>query len=248
MSLKILLIEDELPAMEIIEVVLNDNFPDFKLVGKARNVSEAYKFIKSEEIDLIISDIELEDQTIFDVLDHLEKIDFKIIFVTGYDAFALKAFKLCAIDYLMKPLNEIEFVKAVERAKQTISTDLLQIQFEQLKNVIKGKESKKIIFKTSDKIKPVLISDIIQLKASGSYTEVVIKQEGVLVVSGNLKEYETMLLGKSFFRSHQSHLVNLDHFDHFHKGDGGYLVLSDLSSVPLSLKRKSEFFKILETL
>lgn len=248
MSLRILLIEDELPALQTLKAVLEKNFPEFVLVGEARNVSEAFSLIKSEKIDLVISDIELEDQTIFDLLDRLPKIDFKIIFVTGFDAFALRAFKICAIDYLMKPLNEIEFLTAVDRAKQTIENDVLQLQFQQLKQEIQGKESKKIIFKTSDQIKPVLIADIIQLKASGSYTEVVIDKEGVLIVSGNLKEYESMLDGKGFFRSHQSHLVNLDHFDHFHKGDGGYLVLSDTSSVPLSVKKKSDFFKVLETL
>lgn len=248
MITKVLILEDDLATQEKLAAIVSNNFPEFKIVGITAKISEAKQLIESESPQIVISDIEVEDGLSFELYEKLSEINFKLIFVTGFNQYALQAFKLCAIDYILKPFEESDLVSALERSTKYLEGEQISMQLQLLKEQLNNNKPKKMIFRTADQIKMVDISNIIQFKASGSYTEVLLKDEPKLLVSKNLKEYESIIPMESFFRSHQSHLINLNHFDHFQKRDGGYIVMNDGSSAPLSARKKNDFFQILEKL
>lgn len=245
---KVLILEDDLATQETLAGIVANRFPNFQIIGITAKISEAKSFIENDAPDIVISDIEVEDGLSFDLYEQLNEINFKLIFVTGFNQYALQAFQLCAIDYILKPFDEDDLVEALARTSKYLEGEQISVQLQLLKEQLNDTKPKRMIFRTSDQIKMVDLDKIIQLKASGSYTEVLIKDEPKLLVSKNLKEYESIIPQDSFFRSHQSHLINLNHFDHFQKKDGGYIVMNDGSSAPLSARKKNEFFQILENL
>jgi two-component system LytT family response regulator len=182
--------------------------------------------------------VELPDGTGFDVID---MIDFpvKVIFVTGSDSHAIRAFRYAALDYLLKPVDPTDLVAAVERAKQSTAVD------EERLNIYKStahveKIPDRIALHTTDKIQFIDINDIIRCMADGNYTRFYLKGNVTLLVARTLKDYDNLLSGAGFLRVHQSHLVNLKYIKEYIKSDGGYLVMQDGTKVPISTRKKAE--------
>jgi len=192
----------------------------------------------------------MPDGSGFDLLQKLKPIDFKVIFVTGHEDFAIRAFRFSAIDYLLKPLNPTDLIEAVKKAEQWVSKDLFDTKLANLfTNLERPKNLQKLVLKTADKIYSVNIQDIVSCESDKNYTTFTFVNAPKLIVSNNLKEYETMLTPHNFFRTHKSHLINMAYFDYFVKSDGGNtVVMTNKTTVPLSVRKKDEFLLLLESL
>lgn len=230
--------------------LIKANCPNVSIVDQADSVDSGIKLIKQVEPDLVFLDVEMPDGTGFDLLQKLKPIDFKVIFITGFEDFAIRAFRFSAIDYLLKPLDAEELVEAVKKAEDSLGKEVFDVKLSNLfANLERPKNLQKIILKTADRIYSVNIQDIVSCESDKNYTTFHFVNAPSLVVSTNLKEYELMLTPYNFFRTHQSHLVNMAYFDHYIKAEGGNrIVLKNKQVVPLSVRKKEEFLVLLENL
>ncbi len=242
--ISVVVIDDEQKARETIITILGMSKIDIEVVGEADSVNAGYEMILAKHPDLVLLDITLIDGTGFDLLRKFEKIYFKVIFITAHEEYALIAFKFSALDYILKPLTAGDLLKAVEKANESKLHDETELKITTfLSNLEK---IKKIVLRTSESIHIIPIKNIIRCEADVNYTTFYIDTGAKLLVSKTLKDYSDMLEPSGFFRTHQSHLVNLDHILRYDKADGGHLVMADDSIVPVSSRKKEELFKLFE--
>lgn len=210
--MKAVIIDDMEAARTALKADLESYCPDIEIIGEAQGVVSGAKLIKEVKPELIFLDIQMPDGSGFDLLEILPELDFDIIFTTASDAYALKAFKVSAVDYLMKPIDPDDLIEAVKRAKdQNNSTERLSL----LKENMQG--SKKIALNTLEKIQIVNIEDIIRCESSVNYTTFYFMDGTKLLVTKTLKEFDKMLSEYNFFRVHQSHLINTEFIKEFLK-------------------------------
>ena len=230
--------------------IIKSNCPNISIVGQADSVEAGLQLIRQLVPDLVFLDVEMPDGTGFDLLQKLKPIAFKVIFITGHEDFAIRAFRFSAIDYLLKPLDAEELAEAVKKAEESLSKEVFDMKLSNLfANLERPKDLQKIVLKTADRIYSVNIQDVVSCESDKNYTTFNFINAPKLVVSTNLKEYETMLAPYNFFRTHKSHLINMAYFDHFIKSDGGNkIVMKNNLSVPLSVRKKEEFLVLLDNL
>jgi len=230
--------------------IIKSNCPNISIVGQADSVESGLQLIRQLVPDLVFLDVEMPDGTGFDLLQKLKPIAFKVIFITGHEDFAIRAFRFSAIDYLLKPLDAEELAEAVKKAEESLSKEVFDMKLSNLfANLERPKDLQKIVLKTADRIYSVNIQDVVSCESDKNYTTFNFINAPKLVVSTNLKEYETMLAPYNFFRTHKSHLINMAYFDHFIKSDGGNkIVMKNNLSVPLSVRKKEEFLVLLDNL
>jgi two-component system, LytTR family, response regulator len=220
--------------------------PNVAIIAEAHSVASGVEAIRKYVPELVFLDVEMADGTGFDLLQQLRPLNFKVIFITAYQEFAVKAFRFSAIDFLLKPVDPEELVAAVKKAEQTLGKDMLELQLNALfANIERPKNLSKLILRTAEKIYSVNVQDIIRCESEKNYTTFYLVDGQRLIVSVTLKEYETMLLPMGFFRCHQSHLINMIYFDHYIKGDSNTIVMKDKSGVPLAIRKKEEFLQLL---
>ena len=248
--MKIVVVDDEQKIREGITDIIRNYCPDVESVFEASDVSSALRIIDEVEPDVLILDISLGDETSFDLLEQLNHAEFKIIFVTAYEEHALKAIKISALDYLVKPLNPKELIQAVNNASKQLESDQTELKLNALltniKNISEG--VKKIILKTSESIFMVNIRDIIRCESDDCYTKFHLIDSRKIMVSKTLKEYEELLSEYGFFRSHQSHMVNLYFMDRFDKKSGGTIFMKDNSKVLVSSRKRNFLLKEIDKL
>lgn len=229
--------------------VITEHCPNVAIIAEADSVKTGLEAIRKYLPDLVFLDVEMADGTGFDLLQELMPIQFKVIFITAHQEFAIKAFRFSAIDFLLKPIDPDDLVEAVRKTEETMSKDLLEIQFNNLfSNMERSKNNQKLILKTAERIYSVNIQDIVRCESEKNYSTFYLLNGQKLLVSTTLKEYETMLVPMGFFRSHQSHLINMFYFDHYLKGDNHTIVMKDKTAIPLAIRKKEEFLNLLKTL
>jgi two-component system LytT family response regulator len=244
MQKKALIVDDSEQAREFIKGVVQHSLEAIKIVGEASSVVEAAKLIRQVQPDLVFLDIQLNDGTGFDLLEVLGKVDFSIIFTTASDAHAIKAFRYAAVDYLLKPIDESELITAVQRAiALKPAKDSLDVLIDRGKK--HNKLQDKIALHTQEKIVVVDIKNIVRCEADVNYTCFYFNDKTKMMVTRTLKDFEEMLEEKGFLRVHQSHLVNIAFIKEFIKRDGGYLLLSDGSTVPVSMRKRNQVMELL---
>lgn len=188
----------------------------------------------------------MTDGTGFDLLEKYGLASFEVIFVTAFNQYGIHAIKFSAIDYLLKPIDEDMLVEAVNKAINRITIKNENIRLKNLlQNVSLSNPNKRIALPFVDHIDFIEVNKIIRLEAEGSYTRFVIG-DNVLLVSKNLKEYDEMLSFYGFIRTHQAHLINPEYIKSFIKSDGGYLLLVNGDTVPISRLRKNEVLSVLK--
>ncbi len=247
MKTNAVIIDDELNARKALENMLALYCPEIQLTGMAVDVASAHELLKEIHPDLVFLDVRMPDGTGFDLLKKFRKINFKIIFVTAYDQYALHAIKLSAVDYLLKPVNPRELRTAVDKAiKQVESEEQLSRSLEVLEeNIDPNQKNKKIILNTSNQMYVIRLNQIIRLESDENYTIVHIDPDKKIMVSRTMKEFEELLSLSGFCRTHHSHIINIDRVDHYQKGGSGQVVLTNGEKVPLSSRRKELFMKSL---
>lgn len=247
--LRALIIDDEYHMHDTLIKLLDLHCPDVLVVGQATGVASGAEAINEFHPDLVFLDIQMKDGTGFDLLYNLPSIDFKVIFVTAYDQYAVQAFRYSAVDYLLKPINPEHLAEAVNRAGNMIQEHFnLQMQAleENLKSV--NKQQKKVIIKTTENIHLLDVKNIISCESDSSYTTVHTSDGEKILVSRTLKDYEDMFADFGFYRVHKSYLINLLQIKRFERQDGGYVVMSNDLKIPVASRKRDELLQLFEKL
>jgi two-component system LytT family response regulator len=220
---------------------------EVQVIAVCNSAEEAIKKISELKPQLIFLDIEMPHMNGFQMLEQLHKIDFEIIFTTSYDQYAITAFKFSALDYLLKPIDREELQKAVEKVSKKISPPVSQ-QLEILLQKINQPAItiQRIALPTMQGLEFVPVNSIISCSSNNNYTEFFLADKKKLLVSRTLKEVEDMLIDHSFLRVHNSHIVNLNAITRYVKGEGGYLVMTDNSTIDVSRSRKEMLIQRLQ--
>lgn len=246
--IKAVIVDDELSARNNLIFFLNNYCTQVQIIGTAESVPKAIELIHSTQPDLVFLDIEIGEGSGFDVLEAIKNTTIEVIFTTAFNHYAIKAFKFSAIDYLLKPIDIEELKEAVQRAEERVNENKLNTRLEFLLNNLKYNQDKKlrrIGLPIQGGIQFFALDEIIRLQSQSNYTTFYLNHNRKFLISKTLKEYDEMLCDHGFIRVHQSHLVNIDHIVQYQKTDGGYLILSDGSSVPLSKNYRDNFLIIL---
>jgi len=242
--LKTVLIDDEINALEALEWKLNRYIEDLEII-KCNSPKEGIDIINNEKPDLVFLDIEMPEIDGFELLQQLNYKDFNLIFTTAHDEFALKAIKVSAIDYLLKPVDKDELITAVDKVKAVKKDTKLEDKLESLFTNMNAPKSDKINVGADGKIYLLDKDDVIMLKSDKSYTTVFLKEEKSILVSKTLKEVEKKFNFSQFFRVHNSYLINLNHIKEYSKSDGGELIMSNGMRAGISRNKKAELLEIL---
>ena len=243
--MKAILVDDEKNALEMLEWMIQKNCPEVEIIAMCDSPLDGLEKIKALKPDLIFLDIEMPQLNGFDLLDRLGKHDADVIFTTAYNQFAIKAFKACALDYLLKPIDPEDLKSAVQKAKSKkskVSTD----QLEMLLSYIKPEKPKprRVALTATDHLIFVEVDKIIYCESDSNYTIFFLTDGEKVMVSKTLKDVEEILEGSDFFRIHASYLINMKHVSKFTRGDGGYVVMSNNQHITVSRKKKDEFFEM----
>jgi two-component system LytT family response regulator len=244
MKMKAIVIEDEINVREGFLKLINAFCPEIQVINTAENVEDGIQLVNNTDFDLLFLDIHLPDGSGFDLMHQVTNKNFQLIFVTAYDKYAIDAFKLSAVDYLLKPVSPDLLQKAILKVKTNPKEVKREEQLKILDNHFQKKEqSNKIILKDQESIHLVKISDILYCKAEGSYTTFCIIDGRNILTSMNLKEYDQLLNPYQFIRCHHSFLVNIHEIREVRKADGGYLNMSDGSLIPISTRKKAQILE-----
>lgn len=236
------IIDDEKNGRENLTNSLLKYCPEIEIIAEVDSVMSGIEAIQKFTPELIFLDIEMPDGKGFKVLEFFPDATFDVIFVTAYDHYAIDAIRFSALDYILKPINVLELRAAINRLEQRkIRNNQLIRQF--IQNADSALAEKKLALATSDKIEFRKIGQIVRCQSEGNYTHFYFADGSSLLVSRTLNEFEEILERYGFFRTHKTHLVNSMFINAFHKSDGGYLKMTDGTSVPISRRRKEEILE-----
>lgn len=238
-----IIIDDERNALDVLKYQITHYCTGVQVIGESCDPNEGIKLINECCPQLVFIDIEMPNKNGFDVLNATAHNNYKVIFTTAYDQFAIKAFKYSAIDYLLKPID-IEELKAAVKRVEMHREDLLSFKVEKLFENLKIEKKKKITLPHNDGYIVVDFSEIIRCESDSNYTIVYMTGNRKSVLSKTLKDVEEILQHHSFFRIHHSHLINIDHIKRLYKTDGGSVTMVDNATLSISRSKKDEFFKI----
>lgn len=238
-----ILIDDERKAIVTLENKLQKLFPDLQIIDKITDPKEAYEVILEKKPQLLFLDIAMPQWSGFDLLKQLPDLDFEIIFTTGFDEYAIEAIEFCAIGYVVKPVQSVDLVKAVNNAQKRIALKEENTRNKQLiTNLLNpASQQNKISIPMMSGLEIVAVKNIIRCEGMERCTKIILENANPLVSSYNLGEFKKLLEKYGFFSCHRSHLINLAHVDRYDKE--GLITLSDKSSVPLARRNKGGFLE-----
>lgn len=248
--MKVLIIDNEEQIRAGLNKQLKAFCPSVTEVSEAGGVSEGLKLIADYEPDLVFLDVEMDDGTGIELVKKLKQPTFQLVFITAHDKYAIDAFRLSAIDFLLKPIDAEDLVKAVEKAESQLKNRSLEMQFQILQESLSSitVNEKKIVLKDSESIYFVKVSDIVHCKAEGPYTEFYLIPQQKITISKSLKEYEELLEPYGFIRTHHSHLINIKRIVRFDKANGGTLILENKQTVPVSQRKRDQIMELLNNI
>ncbi|MGN8055064.1 LytR/AlgR family response regulator transcription factor [Pedobacter sp. 22163] len=240
--LRAILVDDELKSRSNLRRLLVEYCANVEVIAEAGSAIEALNLIRELNPDLLFLDIEMGELSGFDLLKLLNgQQNFEVIFVTAFDKYGIQAVKACAIDYLLKPINILELSNAVDKAAVQINPKKENERLKELiANIDRGDDEQRIAIPLSDKIEFLAINKIIRLEAEGNYTHIYLDNNKQYLVCKTLKDYQELLEGHNFIRTHQSHLINFRKISAYVKTDGGYIALEDGSQAPISRQKREE--------
>lgn len=249
---KAIIIDDEKKSRLALISLLERYCPNVIISGEAEGVQTGIKQIRAYKPDVIFLDIQMQDGSGFRLLESFDEVNFEIIFTTAFDQYAIKAIKYSALDYLLKPIIPEELVEAVKKvedrkiAKNSNLTQNIDVLLDNIKNT--NADSKKIVLTTAEKIHVIHVSEILRCESDNYYTNFFFTDGTKLLISKTLKENEKMLKDHNFIRPHKSHLINVAYIKGYMKNDGGYILMSDNSKVPVSRRRKEMIIETINNL
>lgn len=247
--IKTIIIDDEQNNVDNLYLLLQRYCPQVDIVATALNADDGEKIILQYNPDLVFLDIQMPGKSGFELLKSLNNYSFEIIFVTAYDQYGIQAIKFAAIDYLLKPINIEDLKLAVHKAVDRRAQKQQNLQLENLIRLLQQKQHKethRIALQTTKEIRFVEADKITRCESSNNYTTFFLVTEEKILTSRPIYEYEEILQDYGFIRCHQSHLVNKKFIKSWIKEDGGYLLLEDLSQIPVSRQKKDILKQLLE--
>jgi len=231
------IIDDEIRFRNSIRKKLEVNFSrEITILGEAESVKDGIALIEKTNPDILFLDIELTDGYSFEILNQLNKHDFQIIFITGFNHLAIQAIKLGALDYILKPIDDDEFCEAVEKAIETDKNTAIEQLIKVSSDFFNGSKIKRIVLKTADTHHIINEDDLMYCKSEGNYTTFYTKDGEHILISKTLKKTEELLSEPIFIKCHQSYLVNKFYISKMLSD--GYLILNDDTKIPVSSRRK----------
>ncbi|MDA0177330.1 MULTISPECIES: LytR/AlgR family response regulator transcription factor [Mesoflavibacter] len=249
--MKALIIDDEKKARQVLQILVEENCPKITTILQADNLMSGVELIKQQAPNIVFLDIEMPEHSGLEILNFIEKEvhNFEIIFTTAYSEYAIQAFQLSAIDYLLKPVRPSQVKDAVDKAIKFLGNSQINKRLTELKSSLEDANFKKIGLPNSNGIKFVDFTDIIMFEADGMYTNVTTQSEGDILVSKPLKFFVDLLQNiKMFYRPHRSFLINLAFIKEYIKKDGGYIVMENDKTVSISNDKKEEFLTIVQNI
>lgn len=243
--IRILLVDDEAPCRNALRIFLNSGCPEAQIIGEAASLAEATELLLQAAPDVLLLDVALEDGTGFDLLDRFPQPDFKVIFTTAHDEFALRAFRYSALDYLLKPVDPEDLVAAVRKAVVPGESSQHQRQLDLLRHNTTTRQFDRITLNTGDGLLFIQTLEITRIEAQGNYSFVFLENGERHLAAQSLAAFEEIMPIPPFFRAHQSHIVNTAYVRKLAKDDGDCLLMTDKSVVPLARRRKEAFLKIM---
>jgi len=244
--IKAILIDDEVHCLDTLSILLKEYCPEVQIIEKCHSGREGLLSIKKTEPDLVFLDIEMPGMNGFEMLEQFAGISFAIIFTTSYDQYAIRAIRFSALDYLLKPIDPSELIGAVRKVIEQRHLPMAE-QFQMLLKQIQNKDHhfNKIAVPTAEGFELIPADQVIRCEADDNYTHLFLKNKAKITACRTLKEVEEQLHDFTFFiRVHHSHVVNLNEVTKYIRGEGGYLVMSDDSSVNVSRSRKEALLKL----
>lgn len=235
--MKAIIIDDEKRARVSLSLLLKEFCPEVSIIAECENLPEGVKAIRKLQPDVVLLDIEMPGHSGLELLDFFDEkeINFSIIFTTAYNEYAVQAFKLSAVDYLLKPIVPEELVNSIARVEKQ-----KHVQYKTLAENLNQGSFQKIAVPSGSSLVVITISDIIYIKGEGSYSELYLKDKTKLLVSRNLKNFEETLLKDSrFLRAHKSYIVNFENIVSYNKSDGGWLEMENGVTIPVSSEKCS---------
>lgn len=246
-QLKAIIIDDELECIDFLANELSEYCPDVEIVASSSSGKDGIKAIIKHQPDMVFLDIDMPFVNGFDVIEMVPNIDFPVIFTTAYDQYALKAFKISAIDYLLKPVQPADLEQAVDKVRrikrQGNSQRQIEFLIEQLKD-IENNSVRKIALPTFDGLEFIKLDEILYCQSDGAYSNVFFKTGKKMYISKPLRFLEDILCDYHFFRVHNSYIVNLNHVHKYSKTDGGILIMDNGDHVRVSRSKKQELLKL----
>jgi two-component system LytT family response regulator len=242
------LIDDEKMVIDSLRMLLAEHCPDVDVSGMAASYEEGIRLVQEKKPDLVFLDIEMPYGSGFDLLEHFPDRTFDVIFVTAHSHYAIRAFKFSAVDYILKPVDIQELVHAVNQIKRLRRFGpAMSRRYKVLEENLKSPVPKRLALPSSSGLDFIDIEDILHIQAEGRYSRIFLCSGDSMLVTKNLGQFGKLLGEDRFFRSHHSHLVSTGHVSKYLHRDGGVIVLSDGSQVPLARARKKSFFKKMQS-
>ncbi|MBN2867154.1 MAG: response regulator transcription factor [Flavobacteriaceae bacterium] len=246
--MKAIIIDDEKRARHLLSNLIKEHCPSISEIYEASDLKAGVDLIKTELPDVAFLDIEMPNQSGLDILEYFpNQIDFKIIFVTAYNQYAIEAFKLSALDYLLKPVDITELKEAVLKAKEAVDTNNLSEQLNKLRDSLKQLSIDKIALEIPKGILFASHNDIIYFEADGMYTNVQLVEGKQKTICKPLKHFvEQLSKNAMYFKCHRSYLINLKYVEELVKDDGDYLLMSNQKRIPISKSKRDQFLEVVK--
>ena len=250
--IKALLVDDEVNNLDNLQFLLHHDCEGIEVVGKAKNAGQARDWLANHTADVIFLDINMPGENGFQFLTSVVTQNFKVVFVTAYDEYAIQAIKASALDYILKPVNIDELKTAVEKVRHSLSNPVAVEQNQRLmehflQTVNKTIPPKKIALPQLGGISFIEVDDIVSLQADGNYTIIHLNSMQKLVITKTLKDFEELLDQTQFARIHKSYIVNLKYIKEYSTTDGGVVKMTDGNQWSISRRQLESFLEKMKT-
>lgn len=252
LRMKVLVIDDEVKARSLLKNLIFSASEEVEEVYEAADLKSGVELIRQKDPRLVFLDIEMPEEQGTDIFNYFDKeeIKFELVFTTAYSEYALQAFEMNAIDYLLKPIRPKRLKEVIHRVLENFNQEGIQKRLEELKNSLRTNNFQKIGLPVNDGFEFVELKDIMHLEADGMYTKVIISTNNeTILVSKPLKFFQDILgLGNTFYRPHRSHIVNLSYLKRYVRSNGNHIVLENGNIVPVAKDKRAEFLELVTTL
>lgn len=240
-SIQAIIIDDEQRARNTLSTLIKDYIPQVEVIALCANIPEGVLAINQKRPKLVFLDIEMPEYNGFELLSFFREVDFHIIFVTAYNEYAIKAFEVSAVDYLLKPVDIDKLKTAISKVEQRLSSYDMHSKLDVLKDSFSTGQFNRIALPVSEGLLFIEVPDIVYLEAEGAYTNVWLRNGSKILASKKMKFFEEILESRpNFFRSHRSFIVNINFLKKYNKNDSS-LTLDNGKVAYISRERKAEF-------
>ncbi len=244
--MKAIIIDDEQHCITTLTWALTQYCKDVQVVAAVNSAEEGIQVIMQHKPDVVFLDVEMPAMNGIQMLQRFDEISFDVIFTTAYDQYAIKAIKLNALDYLLKPVDKDELIMAVDKVRAR-KTHISRRQIDGMQELHKTRIPNKIALSTLTGLHFINLDELIRVEGEGNYSNFMLKGNRKILLSKKLGDAEEMLKGNDqFFRVHKSHIINLRFVERYIRGEGGEIIMEDGTSISLSKNKKEEFLKLFD--